>query len=524
MTRLRTFAALLAAIATLLAVTAPGALARSVYATSYEGNSVSVLDALSGQIAGPTIPLPGGGPFTIAIAPDGKTAYAVNYTSEKVAAIDTATNKVIGPEMPVGPNSYGIAITPDGSRAYVVSEGDDSVVALDLQTRQPIGTPIKVGESPNEIAITPDGRRAYVTNNVSESVSVIDLTTNQVLGAPIHVAKNPYGIAITPDGSTVFVGTVKGGISVIDIATNQVVGATIPVLGSVEVAISPDGKRVYASDFENGGRITIVDVATRQILTAIGGLGRPEFVTLSPDGKRAFYDEFEKETVGTIDLTTNLIVGTPVSIGDSPGEMAVVPDQSPTASFTVSARARPGVPITVNGSASTDPDGTIATYAWSFGDGLTPPAPTASATHTYAKPGSYQATLTLTDNEGCSVPFVFTGSTAYCHGSAAAAQTQTIKVAYPGVKVKCPKSAKAKGCKFKLKAVKKTGKGKKQKLKAQSAVAKAKVKAGKSAIVSLKPTKKFAKKLATAKKVLVQQVVTIDGETTTKVGKLKIVK
>ena len=75
-----------------------------------------------------------------------------------------------------------------------------------------------------------------------------------------------------------------------------------------------------------------------------------------------------------------------------------------------------------------------------------------------------------------------------------------------------------------MKAVKKTGKGKKQKLKAQSAVAKAKVKAGKSAIVSLKPKKKFAKKLATAKKVLVQQTVTADGETTTKVSKLKIVE
>jgi len=40
----------------------------------------------------------------------------------------------------------------------------------------------------------------------------------------------------------------------------------------------------------------------------------------------------------------------------------------------------------------------------------------------------------------------------------------------------------------------------------------------------LKPKKKFAKKLATAKKALVEQVVTIDGETTTKVSKLKIVQ
>ena len=519
-----TIASLVAAIAVVLAAIAPGALARSVYATSYGGNSVSVLDGLSGQITAPPIPLPGGGPFTIAISPDGKTAYAVNYTSEKVAAIDTATNKVVGPEMPVGPSSYGIAITPDGTRAYVVSRVDESVTVLNLQTKQPIGTPIKVGENPHEVAITPDGKRAYVTNESSSTVSVIDLATNQVVGAPISVAPSPYGIAITPDGGTVFVGTDAGGISVIDTATNQVVGPTIPLPRSVEVAISPDGKRVYATDYQNGGTISIVDAITKQVLPAIGGLGRPEYLALSPDGKRLYYDEYEKEVVGTLDLTTNLVVGTPASIGLNPGQMAAVPDQSPTASFTAPPKVRPGVPVSVDASASTDPDGTIATYAWGFGDALTPPAPTVIATHTYANPGSYAASLTVTDNEGCSVPLVFTGQTAYCHGSPAATQTQTIDVAYPGVRVKCPKSAKPGGCKFKLKAVLRTGKGKKKKLKAQSAVARTKVKAGKSAVVSLKPTSKYAAKLASASKALVQQVVTIAGEPTTKVGTLKIVQ
>ncbi len=483
-----------------------------------------MLDSVSGQVSAPAIPFPGGGPFTIAISPDGKTAYAVNYDSRTVAPIDTATNKVVGPEMPVGTNPLGIAITPDGTRAYVADQGDESVTSLDLLTKQPIGTPIKVGENPSEIAITPDGKRAYVTEEASESVSVIDLTTDQVTGPPIKIGKHPYGVAVTPDGKTVFVGTEKGPISVIDPATNQVTGPTIPVTGSVGLAISPDGKRLYASDFENGGKIAVVDTSTKQILSVFDDLGRPEYVALSPDGKRLYFNEYENEVVRTIDLTTNLIVGKPVSIGNTPGQMAAVPDQSPLAAFTVPAKARPGVPITVNASASTDPDGTIANYAWNFGDALSPPEPTVSATHTYAKPGEYKATLTLTDNEGCSVPLVFTGMTAYCHGSPAAALTQTIKVAYPGVRVKCPKSARPGGCRFKLKIVKKTGKGKKRRLRAQSAKAKAKVKAGKKAIVSLKPTKKYAKKLATAKKVLVQQSVTIAGETTTKVGKLKIVR
>ena len=48
--------------------------------------------------------------------------------------------------------------------------------------------------------------------------------------------------------------------------------------------------------------------------------------------------------------------------------------------------------------ASTDPDGTIATYAWSFGDNSTGTGRTTS--HTYSAVGTYTARLTVTDNAG----------------------------------------------------------------------------------------------------------------------------
>jgi PKD repeat protein len=52
----------------------------------------------------------------------------------------------------------------------------------------------------------------------------------------------------------------------------------------------------------------------------------------------------------------------------------------------------------VDGSGSTDADGTIASYAWNFGDGAT--ATGATATHTYATAGTRTVTLTVTDNAG----------------------------------------------------------------------------------------------------------------------------
>jgi PKD repeat protein len=57
-------------------------------------------------------------------------------------------------------------------------------------------------------------------------------------------------------------------------------------------------------------------------------------------------------------------------------------------------------PLAVNFSSagSSDPDGTITSYAWTFGDGGTSTA--ANPSHNYASAGTFTATLTVTDNSG----------------------------------------------------------------------------------------------------------------------------
>lgn len=75
--------------------------------------------------------------------------------------------------------------------------------------------------------------------------------------------------------------------------------------------------------------------------------------------------------------------------------VSAAPNQSPVAAFTSSTS---GLTASVNGSASIDPDGSIASYAWAFGDGSTGTGATAS--RTYAAGGTYNVTLTVTDNRG----------------------------------------------------------------------------------------------------------------------------
>jgi PKD repeat protein len=70
-------------------------------------------------------------------------------------------------------------------------------------------------------------------------------------------------------------------------------------------------------------------------------------------------------------------------------------NQIPTADFASSCAA---LLCSFDSSAAADPDGSIASYAWTFGDGAT--STTANPTHTYAAAGTYNARLTVTDNQG----------------------------------------------------------------------------------------------------------------------------
>jgi PKD repeat protein len=83
------------------------------------------------------------------------------------------------------------------------------------------------------------------------------------------------------------------------------------------------------------------------------------------------------------------------------------PNQAPTANYTWSA-----TDLTVDFTdTSTDGDGTIATWAWDFGDGNT--STVQNPQHTYASAGDYTVTLSVTDDDGA---------------ASAAAASQTVSV------------------------------------------------------------------------------------------------
>ena len=331
---------------------------------------------LATNTAGAAIPV-GSSPSPVAITPDGKTVYVGNAFDGTVTPIDVATNTA-GPAIPVGPGPSGIAITPDGGTAYVVDGQTPGTVTPIHTADNSTGAAIPVGDSPVAISITPDGKTAYVTNSDSHDVTPIDTATNTAL-TPISVTESPYGIAITPDGTAAYVVGVSG-VTPIDLLTDMA-GAPVPLGGSLRltagVTITPDGKTAYVADRQpfGAGLVTPIDIATNTAKAAI--------------------------TVA------------------HPYWIAITPNQTPTAEFTAGS-ATLGHATSFDASASSDSDGTVARYEWNFGDGHSASTGSPTTTHTYATAGDYTATLTVTDDAGCSITPIFTGQTMSCPGFASA--------------------------------------------------------------------------------------------------------
>jgi PKD repeat protein len=104
------------------------------------------------------------------------------------------------------------------------------------------------------------------------------------------------------------------------------------------------------------------------------------------------------------------VAGTCVVSGQNPRTVNVPAGGANQANFAITCTAPANQPPTAdfgstcNGltcaftSTSSDPDGSIASYEWTFGDGGTSTAPNPS--RTYGGTGNYTVTLTVRDNQG----------------------------------------------------------------------------------------------------------------------------
>jgi len=192
------------------------------------------------------------------------------------------------------------------------------------------------------------------------------------LDSPLVLSTNPTAFHNT------VLGTMQATFAPSDRATSSVsltIQSAPPTTGTLRVLSSPTGATVRLDG------------------TAIGttNLDRPN---VSPglhtvEISRAGYQTETRQATVVAGSTTTVQVNL----------TALPANQSPIAAFTYAPTSpTAGAAVQFDASASADPDGTIISYAWDFGDGGT--AVGAVVTHSYAASGSYTAQLTVTDNGG----------------------------------------------------------------------------------------------------------------------------
>ncbi|MFB7114183.1 serine/threonine-protein kinase, partial [Streptomyces sp. NPDC056291] len=145
----------------------------------------------------------------------------------------------------------------------------------------------------------------------------------------IRVGNSPGGVAVSPDGRRAYATNYFGpaSVSVIDTAANRTVGNPIDVGDKPQgVAVSPDGRRAYTAN-SGSASVSVIDTATNRTVGKPIPVGHtPQGVAVSPDGRRAYTANAGSASVSVIDTATNRTVGKPIDVGKTPVGVAVSQD------------------------------------------------------------------------------------------------------------------------------------------------------------------------------------------------------
>ena len=215
---------------------------------------------------------------------------------------------------------------------------------------------------------------SYIKNSTLENMTALGANvTNGIL----------YSGIIIYNGTTY---NAPPGIDLDDIKTP-------PVINSI--ADTPDPVKMGAT-INITANVTDADGGISAVLFSIDGAGN---VTPTGNAGDIYWYSFAAMGIGahTYDVSANDTAGNWAA--PKSGTYAVIPNVPPVANFSYTP-ANPTTADTIqfNASNSTDSDGNIVSYNWTFGDGINGTG--LAIGHNYPANGTYNVTLTVMDNDG----------------------------------------------------------------------------------------------------------------------------
>ena len=146
------------------------------------------------------------------------------------------------------------------------------------------------------IMVVPSG----VMSGNGTTVRVVDLNTNTIVGSPITVGTAPAGLAIRRMAHLcmslimLMVIPVTGTISIIRTSDNTVVDTITGFSGPFAIAITPDGKYAYVTNFGSNNfapvwhNRSVVDLIAILLLQPLTVGIQPSGIAITPDGRFAY--------------------------------------------------------------------------------------------------------------------------------------------------------------------------------------------------------------------------------------------
>ncbi|MFH1264442.1 MAG: PKD domain-containing protein, partial [Planctomycetota bacterium] len=167
--------------------------------------------------------------------------------------------------------------------------------------------------------------------------------------------------------------------------------------GNQPPVVNPGGPYVAAPNEViafNGSGTYDPDGDTLIYLWSFGDGSQPPFPSQNPNAAHAYKNlgTYTARLTATDGHNTPVIATVQVLITN-------VVNRPPTAEAGGPYSGTEEQSITLSAAGSSDPDGDTLTYIWSFGDGTAPslPSQNPAVTHTYQDPGTFTATVTVTD-------------------------------------------------------------------------------------------------------------------------------
>ena len=203
---------------------------------------------------------------------------------------------------------------------------------------QPAGAQIPVDTFPMSAALSPDGRRLLVLNGGYQppSISVID-TVAMKESARVPVPDAWLGLTFSPKGDRVYVG---GGSQAAVFEFTFVNGVlqpsrTFPVVPAEkrtardfigDVAISPDGRLLYAADLYRNS-LAVINPQSGMVIERVQTGRRPYRILFHPDGASFFVTSWTDGSLGHHDAANGSLTET-VRLGPHATDMVWRPGKN----------------------------------------------------------------------------------------------------------------------------------------------------------------------------------------------------